>query len=307
MANSNPYTAFIVQAVTAISTEFFGSAPDSGYSVDNLSPAAPAPFSVVYAGQSNMLHWTAISAADLREYRLYRGAGPSFVPGPSSLVAATTDTGYVDAPGSVFYKLVAVDIHGNMSRPILASPESPVALLAALVSVDALADRIGLLWYTAGGAALEATVYRREGIADWVAQGVVTADGSGYLRFTDTNVVPGTRYGYRLGILDGGEEIFAGEVWATAEQPQLRLAGVSPNPASGTRLNVEFTLRSGERATLTLFDVSGRQVSGSDVGDLGPGRHQVDLASGTRIRPGVYLVRLTQGQDALVTRVVVVD
>ena len=132
-------------------------------------------------------------------------------------------------------------------------------------------------------------------------------DGSGYLRYTDTNVVPGTRYGYRLGIVDGGEEVFAGEVWATAEQPPLLLARVRPNPTPGNRVVVEFTLPSREPATLGLFDVSGRPVSRRDVGAMGPGRHQVDLADGVRLHPGIYLVRLTQRQETLVSRVVVVD
>lgn len=307
IAGSNPYTAFVVQALTADATEFFGSGVDSGYSVDNLSPPAPAPFAVVYLSQSNVLHWAANPAADFREFRLYRGTNVTFVPGPTNLVAATSDTTYVDLPGTVFYKLIAVDIHGNESRAMLASPESPVALLAALVQVDALADRISLLWYTAGSGALDATVYRREGIEDWVAMGRISADGTGYLRYTDTDVVPGVRYGYRLGIWDGESEVFVGEAWATPEEPQLRLAGARPNPASGSRLNVEFTLRSGQPATLRLFDVSGRQVSSADVSGLGPGRHRVDLAAGARVRPGLYLVRLTQGEDALVARVVVVD
>lgn len=307
MANDNPYTAFVVQALTASDLEFFASAPDSGYSVDNLSPSAPTPFVVAYGTQSNALHWASSTASDLREFRVYRGSSATFDLSSSHLVVATRDTGYVDAPGSSYYKLVAVDVHGNVSRVVTASPQTPVALLASLVRVDALADRIGLLWYAAGNGALTATVYRREGIADWEVRAVISADGEGYLRYDDEDVEPGGRYGYRLGIVDGEGEVFLGETWVTAEQPQLHLAGVWPNPAHGNRLNVDFTLASAGRAGLQLFDVTGRQVSGRDVGDLGPGRHQVDLADGARLRPGVYLVRLTQGQQTLVARVVVVD
>ena len=43
VAGSNPYTLFMVEANSGGSGYWF-SAPDSGYSVDNLAPVAPAPF-----------------------------------------------------------------------------------------------------------------------------------------------------------------------------------------------------------------------------------------------------------------------
>jgi hypothetical protein len=305
IAGSNPYTAFFVQALTADPFVFYSSAPDSGYSVDNLSPPTPVPFVATYSSSSNTLHWTASRAPDLREFRLYRGPSPDFVPSPSNLVVATRDTGYVDAPGSVCYKLVAVDVHGNASRFALVSPDGPIGVLASLVQVNALIDRIELTWYTAGSPSLRATVYRREGAGDWRPLGVVTADGRGYLRYTDGSVMTGTRYGYRLGIMDGGEEVFAGEVWVTAEQPRFWLAGASPNPAHGGRLTVDFVLPTGERAQLELFDVTGRRVAGKEVGSMGPGQHTMDLSQGLRVPPGLYLVRLAQGANVRVTRMAV--
>jgi hypothetical protein len=43
----------------------------------------------------------------------------------------------VDAAGAYYYKLVAVDIHGNLSRYAVVSPSTPTAILASLVSFDA--------------------------------------------------------------------------------------------------------------------------------------------------------------------------
>jgi hypothetical protein len=115
-AAGNPPTTFMVDAHGAWVPGFWDSAPDSGYSVDNLAPLTPAPFTGEYAAGTATLHWAASAAADLAEYRLYRGNSADFVPGPANLVAAQPDTGYVDAAGAPsFYKLCAVDVHGNTS------------------------------------------------------------------------------------------------------------------------------------------------------------------------------------------------
>src|SRR5262249_12217831 len=102
---------------------FWASAPDSGYSVDNLGPAMPAPFTGAYAGGGTHLHWGANSESDLAGYRLHRGSSPGFVPGPGNLVSEQPDTGYVDlGPAGSYYKLAAVDVHGNVSPYALLSP-----------------------------------------------------------------------------------------------------------------------------------------------------------------------------------------
>jgi hypothetical protein len=118
IAGSNPRTLFMVEAraSTSLSADRWASSPDSGYSVDNLAPLTPSPFTGQYAAGTATLHWAVNPAADLAEYRLYRGSTAGFVPGPANLVVAQPDTGYVDAAGATFYyKLCAVDVHGNVS------------------------------------------------------------------------------------------------------------------------------------------------------------------------------------------------
>jgi len=119
----NPYTVFMVEAHAPSGGAFWASAPDSGYSVDNLGPAMPAPFTGAYAAGATHLHWGANSEPDLAGYRLYRGSSPGFVPGPGNLVVDQPDTGYAD-PGAAgsYYKLAAVDVHGNVSPYALLSP-----------------------------------------------------------------------------------------------------------------------------------------------------------------------------------------
>ena len=119
VANSNPPTIVMVQARGG--SRYWSSLPDSGYSVDNLRPAAPAPFTGQFAAAQTKLHWNRNTEADLAGYRVYRGLTPGFAIGAGTLVAAVPDTGYTDPSAQpYFYKLTAVDVHGN---------ESPVATL----------------------------------------------------------------------------------------------------------------------------------------------------------------------------------
>jgi hypothetical protein len=112
---SNPYTLFMVEAM-ANSGAYWMSAPDSGYSKDNLPPLPPAPVSAAYNTGGTTFHWAPNGEGDLANYRIYRGTGLSFVPGPGNLIASPTDTTYFDATSSThIYKMSAVDAHGNES------------------------------------------------------------------------------------------------------------------------------------------------------------------------------------------------
>lgn len=306
LPGSNPYTAFFVTALTADPTVFYESNVDSGYSVDNLAPPMPAPFTATYALSQNALHWGTNPAPDLLEFRLYRGTNQLFVPGPTNLVIATRDTGYTDTPGNYFYKLAAVDLHKNTSLFALVTPVSPVGALASVASVEEAADHIKVTWFSSNPG-LAANVYRRTADGDWTALGSITGDASGYLNFTDRGVTEGTRYGYRLGIMNGGVEAFAGETWATAEVLAFALDGARPNPAVHGLLSVSFSLPSAEPARIEVFDITGRRVAGREVGSLGPGRHVVDLAQGGRIPAGLYVVRLSQGKQVRTVRAVALN
>jgi hypothetical protein len=135
-------TVLFVRAATVTPGVFCDSPADSGYSVDNLPPVPPAPFTAAYAGGATHLHWCASSEADFWYYRVYRGSLAGFVPGPASLIATRSDTGYVDvgAAGS-YYKLSAVDVNGNESGFASLTPggtldvEDDAALSFALVGV----------------------------------------------------------------------------------------------------------------------------------------------------------------------------
>jgi hypothetical protein len=142
VGGSNPLTAFMVEArsSTYLSSPHWFSAPDSGYSVDNLPPAVPAPFTGQYAAGTTHLHWNRNVEADLAGYRLYRGTSVAFTPGPTSLLGALPDTGYADVAGAPYiYKLTAIDSHGN------ASPVATLIPSGALGVDDAAALALGFV------------------------------------------------------------------------------------------------------------------------------------------------------------------
>lgn len=122
LPGSNPLTSFMILAESA-SGSWWASNPDSGYSVDNLSPSTPSPFTGHYTEGVTALQWGANRDADFQAYRLYRGAGPDFALSAAALVATLTATSYSDAAGSpYYYKLCAVDVHGNVSPAAVLNP-----------------------------------------------------------------------------------------------------------------------------------------------------------------------------------------
>jgi hypothetical protein len=120
---SNPYTLFMVETEKLSTGEYWSSDPDSAYSVDNLPPGPPAPVAAAYSSGATHLHWGANAEADFAMYRIYRGGSAGFIPGLGNLVTTQPDTGYADvgAAGS-YYKLSAVDSHGNESVFALITP-----------------------------------------------------------------------------------------------------------------------------------------------------------------------------------------
>jgi len=118
----NPATEFLVMA-RGFSGAFWLSEPLSGYSVDDLAPAAPAPFAGTYASGVASLTWEPNDEPDLAHYHLYRGATGAFTPSPANRIATLTTTTFLDPAGAAFaYRVTAVDTHGNESPSSLAVP-----------------------------------------------------------------------------------------------------------------------------------------------------------------------------------------
>jgi hypothetical protein len=115
------FTYVVVAHNTSLS-DHTTSAPDSGYSVDNLSPIPPAGLlAVAQAGPQVELSWSAPVDPDVRSYTVYRSAVAGFTPLPEHVIGTSFSTSFLDASpaaGEVsYYRIVALDIHGNPSPP----------------------------------------------------------------------------------------------------------------------------------------------------------------------------------------------
>ena len=183
--------------------------------------------------------------------------------------------------------------------------------------VIAFGQQVDLEWATEDGAQTVSVVESYDDGGTWT----VVADNvpnTGAYRWTAPNVVTNQA---RIGIVqiletdvDGlinESELTESETFAIGSATGVgdgiaafTLRKIAPNPAKGA-FRVTFTLPNAAPAALRLFDISGRQVVERQVGAMGAGLHSV--AIGEQLKPGIYLVKLSQGSVSLTHRVIVVQ
>ena len=123
------YHYFQIIAHTSDPSIYYVSDPDSGYSVDNLCPCPPLAFTgeQFYTPEGLALTWEPNSEPDLGCYRIYRGTDESFVPGAGNLLAEPEGSEHFDDTWTwevgYYYKLCAVDVHGNERGFALLGPD----------------------------------------------------------------------------------------------------------------------------------------------------------------------------------------
>jgi hypothetical protein len=168
-----------------------------------------------------------------------------------------------------------------------------VATQLSLVRSEATRDRVVLVWDGRGASGLVAAVERRTEESAWQSLGPPIAVGPDRLRYEDRDVVPGSRYAYRLAVGSSGATNYTAETWLEVPRGyQVSLAGFRPNPASGSP-TVAFALANASPTTLELLDVSGRRLATREVGGLGAGSHSLRF-EGAALSPGMYWIRLAQ-------------
>jgi hypothetical protein len=181
-----------------------------------------------------------------------------------------------------------------------------VPVQVSLVTAEAHEDLVNLRWFAAEHEGQPIALERNHGDDGWTPLTMLHADGGGHLEYTDRDVRPGERYGYRLVVNENGRDRALGEVWVDMPSPlAFALDGLRPNPSPGD-LVVAFTLPRTGRARLQLLDVAGRAVLDRTFDDLGAGRHVERLADRGGVPAGVYLVRLEfEGERQTRTAIVV--
>jgi len=121
LATNTGWQYFMVTAHTDTMSVFYNSPIDSGYSVDNLSPAAPLGIAME---EGSLLQWDDNSEIDLDGYEVY---GRETCGGPAlysyRVYKSEFDVSESVQDGCHFWDVAAVDCHGNRSE--LAEPEMP--------------------------------------------------------------------------------------------------------------------------------------------------------------------------------------
>ena len=87
---------------------------------------------------------------------------------------------------------------------------------------------------------------------------------------------------------------------------ELAIVDLRPNPTSEGGALVSFSLAAGAPAKLQVFDVAGRLIEAHDLALLGPGAHEMRIGGRTRLSPGHYRVRISQGGLSAARSVIVV-
>jgi hypothetical protein len=195
-------------------------------------------------------------------------------------------------------------IGGALQTSFAGMGDATTAAAVHLVRVSAEPDRVRLEWLAAARPGARVNVHRRASATGWVLIGGLAADRAGRIVFDDRQVEAGTRYGYRLGMANGGAEELLGETWVDVPGAASARFGARPNP-SFDGLSVHFSLPDASPARLELLDLAGRRVIAREVGSLGRGQHVVHMDDDGRLAPGVYLLRLASRRGALTRRVVV--
>lgn len=92
---------------------------DSGYSLDNLVPAAPGGVGGTISGTDFIVRWRAVPDEDVRYYAVYRSTVQEFDVAGMTPHAETSDTSFTDAGAiggrTYYYRIAALDFSGNQS------------------------------------------------------------------------------------------------------------------------------------------------------------------------------------------------
>lgn len=123
IADGQHWSVFLVRAATASPYVFFDSAPDSGWSLDNLAPSAPTGLALA----GGVLSWAPSPVADFDYFSVYGSTVPA-LDGSATLVAHTTATSLpTGGAAHPYYFVTATDFAGN---------RGPGAMLLAATAVD---------------------------------------------------------------------------------------------------------------------------------------------------------------------------
>ncbi|MCK4773414.1 MAG: T9SS type A sorting domain-containing protein [Candidatus Krumholzibacteria bacterium] len=187
-------------------------------------------------------------------------------------------------------------------------PTSPVAIATFLAAV---ADKgVELHWTIASADGLEGfKVYRsvdsKTGFVRLNDGGLIQPGVTSYL---DASIEPGRTYWYRIGAVDRDGEFLSTVQSVTTPHRDVELQQNYPNPFNPST-TISYTLRAldggainAPRTNLTIYNMLGRKVRTLVDEVQIPGVYNVEWdgtdRSGQKVASGIYLYRLSRGDEA---------
>jgi hypothetical protein len=313
-----PWEDYIVTAHTTTAGIFVASEPTTGYSVDNLAPAVTTGFAGAETASPPGLEltWTPNSASDLWKYNVHRGNDELFMPDVTNLLGTTGGTALHDGTWvkayQYFYKLVAVDPHGNMGPAALLRPED-VKVGTMLMSFAAALKQsaIEVSWkLSEADETVAFHVLRSAGGGEFaVLPSAGIAREALVFSIVDRSVEPGTTYRYRVAVVEGSSTrtLFETDAISTPAMP-LTLNQNHPNPFNPST-TISYYLPAAGAVTLEVYDSAGRLVSRLvDGATQERGTHEVAWrgldTAGRQASSGVYFYRLVSGKETISKKMV---
>jgi hypothetical protein len=123
------WTVFYIAGYSKDNAVVYSTQPDSGYSMDNISPNAVQGLSAGFTTNTVTIRWKANTETDVYEYAIYRGTTATFTPTTPLVKVRTAQYQDVLSQTGVtyYYKVSAIDISGN---------ESPLTAVGVLTGVE---------------------------------------------------------------------------------------------------------------------------------------------------------------------------
>ncbi len=178
---------------------------------------------------------------------------------------------------------------------------TPVAIsLVEATGEDGIAR---ITWYAGAGGMSSGNVERL--IDDnWRTVGAPTVNGTGFIHFEEGNLHPGV-HAFRLRYADDdGVDRWTTEVFVEVALIRLSIESIQPNPMTGGWATLNYVLPKAGPGVIEVFDVQGRRRDRRATGTT-IGQHTARIQAGTDWKPGVFVVRLSQG-DVVVQKSVAI-
>jgi predicted lipoprotein with Yx(FWY)xxD motif len=315
-----PMYYFQVIAKNSDSTQSWYSNIDSGYSVDNIPPVGVGNAMISVNGGGILLKWAKNRVdKDLMEYRIYRSTTAGFTISSGTQLSTTTDTTYNDPSGtngtSYYYRIAAMDVHGNLGSPSNELNETALSLELTSFVVSANRRNANIAWSVAtetNNFGYEIERRSMDAVGD-IFQRVGFVEGNGTSQtarqysYSDKNVGSGI-FSYRLKQIDrNGQYTFTHSVEVTmgVAPKEFALEQNYPNPFNPTT-TIEFTVPSNGLATLKVFNTLGEEVATLFSGEAEAGRYNQVQFNAIRFASGIYYAKLSSAGKSQIKKLLLI-